>query len=95
MAKHLSALGIMKNMARAVPANAIKLTDPKEYDKISYQEFFSQFPQLEISSDKKAKLEELQDEMNLFTLAPGGKEDKLYVYFILKLQEILYDTARA
>ena len=94
MAKRLSAEQILKLMKLAPPGNAIKLTNPDEYEKVPYDEFFSQFPGLDVTPEEREKLETLQDQMSSFTITPGYREDKLYVYFILSLQSILYKGAR-
>lgn len=81
-------------MKKAPPANAIKLTDPNEYDRIEYKEFFSCLSSLDLTSEQKVKFETLQEDMRYLRLNQTYREDKLYVYFILKLQEILYDSNR-
>ena len=93
MAKVLTAGQIVTAMRRADPANAIKLTNPDEYKKVSYQEFFSA---IEIISDltdtEKQGLIKLQDEMT-YLISNSDKfhfhEDKIYIYFILRLQEVM------
>ena len=93
MAKTLTAKQILMSMSKAPPSNAIKLTDTNEYYKVDYEEFFSLFPQIDFGEVKNSKLKDLQDEMTYLTLKKdySFREDKLYIYFILRLQEILYD----
>lgn len=93
MARTLTARQVLRSMAKAPPTNAIKLTDPNEYSKIDYEEFFSLFPEMDFGEERNRKLESLQEEMTYLTLKKdySFREDKLYVYFILRLQEILYE----
>lgn len=94
MAKALSAKDILVLMVKAPAGNAIKLTDPEQYEKVPYGKFFSMFPELNVSEKQKVELSDLQEEMGYLTLNQNYREDKLYVYFILRLQEILYGGVR-
>lgn len=91
--KKISAKQILNLMHKAPPSNAVKLTSFDYYYRVPYQEFFAEFPNLDVSPEKRAQLEVLKDEMVHFEMDPdlSYREDKLYVYFILRLQEILYD----
>lgn len=93
MARTLTARQILRSMAKAPPSNAIKLTDSNEYSKVEYEEFFSLFPEMDFDKVKNNQLQELQNEMTYLTLKKdyNFRDDKLYIYFILRLQEILYD----
>ena len=93
MAKVLSAKQILVAMRRADPANALKLTDPNEYKEVPYSEFFSVMDSLEGLSDLElTELTKLQEEMT-YLLNNKDKfhfhENKLYIYFILRLQGVL------
>lgn len=93
MAKLLTASQIIIAMRRANPSNALKLTDSDEYVKVSYQDFFSAIEGIEDLTEKeKQGLYELQEEMT-YLLSNESKfyfhEDKIYVYFILRLQEVM------
>ena len=91
MPKRLSAQFIMEVMSRADPCNALRLTDPEVYSKVNYEDFFVQFSNTKYS-DKKADLDKLQDEMNNLLLHQEDyhfRTDKLYEFFILRLQGIL------
>ena len=93
MAKLLSAGQIITAMRRANPANALKLTDPNEYVKVPYSEFFAAYGSIkDLSSSEKEGLHELQEEMT-YLISNSDKfyfhEDKIYIYFILRLQEVM------
>ena len=94
MAKVLSAAQILSVMGKATPANALRLTDPELYKKVDYQEFFSVIPKLGFNSQINKRLSDLQDEIAVLNLNKDNyyfREDKIYIYFILSLQEILND----
>lgn len=91
MAKRLSASYIMEVMSRADPCNALKLTNTEEYQKVDYQDFFVVFSN-EKYKDKFVELNKLQEEMNELLLHQEDyhfRTDKLYEFFILRLQGIL------
>lgn len=91
MPKKLSAQFIMEVMSRADPCNALKLTNPEVYSKVKYEDFFVQFSN-EKYKDKKAELDKLQNEMNDLLLHQDSyyfRTDKLYEFFILRLQGVL------
>ena len=93
MAKVLTAKQIITAMRRANPANALKLTDPEEYAKVPYSEFFSSAEAVsDLTEIEKKGISSLQDEMT-YLLANSDKfhfhEDKIYIYFILRLQEVM------
>lgn len=92
--KNLQAKTILELMKRAPAGNAVKLTDPENYKKVGYQEFFSEFPNLDVTKEQRIELENLQEEMGYLRTNQSYREDKLYVYFILKLQEILYEGGK-
>lgn len=93
MVRTLTAGQILKSMVKAPPSNALKLTDPNEYTKVEYEEFFSLLPSLDFGEVKNQRFLELQNEMIYLTQKKDYpfRDDKLYIYFILRLQEILYD----
>lgn len=93
MARTLTGRQILRSMVKAPPSNALKLTDSNEYSKVEYEEFFSLFPEMDFGEVKNLQLQELQNEMTYLTLKKdyNFRDDKLYIYFILRLQEILYD----
>jgi hypothetical protein len=94
MAKHLSALQVLSSMSKATPANALRLTDPELYSKIKYEDFFSAIPNLKVDDLRKKQLADLQEEINILNLNKDKyhfREDKIYIYFILSLQEVLSD----
>lgn len=92
MAKILTAGQIITAMRRANPANALKLTDSNEYVKVPYQEFFTAVEGIDLSEEERAGLIKLQDEMT-YLVSNSDKfhfhEDKIYIYFILRLQEVM------
>ena len=93
MAKILTASQIVMAMRRANPANALKLTDPNEYVKVPYHNFFTAVEGLtDLSPEEKSGLAKLQDEMT-YLIGNSDKfhfhEDKIYIYFILRLQEVM------
>lgn len=86
----LSAKKILSLMPKAIPYSAIRLTDPEQYEKVPYEDFYSEFNNLDITEDQRKELENLQEEMGYLKLAQSYRESKLYVMFILRLQAILY-----
>lgn len=93
MAKILTAGQIVTAMRRANPANALKLTDSNEYVKVPYQDFFTAIEGLtDLSSEERSGLAKLQEEMT-YLVGNSDKfhfhEDKIYIYFILRLQEVM------
>ena len=93
MAKLLTAGQIITAMRRANPANALKLTDPNEYVKIPYQDFFTAVEGLsDLTDAERSGLYKLQEEMT-YLVGNSDKfhfhEDKVYIYFILRLQEVM------
>ena len=93
MAKVLTAAQILALMKRANPCNALKLTNSDEYVKVPYQDFFSAIDSVQgLTPVEKEGLFKLQDEMS-YLLPNISKfhfhDDKLYIYFILRLQEVL------
>ena len=93
MAKVLTASQIITAMRRANPSNALKLTDLNEYVKVPYSEFFSAVEGIkDLSNEEKKGLSRLQEEMT-YLISNSSKfhfhDDKLYIYFILRLQEVM------
>ena len=93
MAKILTAKQIITLMRRANPANALKLTDSSEYVKVPYQDFFSTIDSIgDLTANEKEGLARLQEEMT-YLIGNQDKfhfhEDKIYIYFILRLQEVM------
>ena len=93
MAKILTAKQIITLMRRANPANAMKLTDTSEYAKVPYQDFFLAIYSIDdLTYSERSGLIKLQEEMT-YLLENQAKfhfhEDKIYVYFILRLQEVM------
>jgi hypothetical protein len=92
MAKKLTASQVLTLMRRANPSNALKLTDPNEYCEIPISEFFSSAENLDLTEVERSKLERLKEEMTIFTNNKDKfyfHENKIYIYFILRLQEVL------
>lgn len=91
MLKRLKAIQIMQAMSRATPSNALKLTDPLEYKKVPYQNFFVEFikPEFKDYSRELIKLQETMTHLLTYQDKYYFRTDKLYEYFILRLQAIL------
>lgn len=90
--KTLSAQQVLRVMGRATPSNALKLTDPEVYTKISYSSFYAAIDGLKTSSETKKRLEDLKDTMTNLLLNQDRYHfhtDKLYEFFILSLCEVL------
>ena len=93
MAKKLSAEQILVAMRRANPANALKLTDPGEYVELPISEFFSALDKVrDLTVEERVQLTKLEEEMT-YLIGNQDKfyfhENKIYIYFILRLQEVL------
>jgi hypothetical protein len=93
--KTLSAKTVLSVMSRATPSNALKLTNPEVYTKISYSSFYTAIDGLKTDEETKRRLEALKDTMTNLLLSQDKYHfhtDKLYEFFILSLCEVLNGT---
>lgn len=85
---------IIMAMKRANIANALKVALPEWYEKVPYSQFIAVYKTCDLTKEQERRIEILFDEVHQITFKANPREDKVYVMFILKLQEILHDPSR-
>ena len=86
--KTITAEKILEGAVKAQPFNILKLTDGNEYCSVPYSEFKTAI----IGHPKQKQIDELLDQVIIMEEALPEKYDKIYIYFILGLSEILHEA---
>lgn len=84
----ISASQVLAGARTAMPANILKLTDPSIYEQVPYEEFRGAI----IGHPKEKQLNELLDMTTSMLQGVPEKRDRIYIYFILSLSQILLEV---
>lgn len=88
MVKEITAKKILDGAKKAQPFNILKLADPLEYKRVPYSEFRGAI----VGHEKQEELDKLLDIVTMMQQGAEAKYEKIYVYFILSLSEILLEV---
>lgn len=87
MATVISAEKVLSGARRAQPFNLLKLADRECYEKVPYEEFFSVI----VNHPKKEMIEDLLSQCKKMELEVPEKYEKIYIYFLISLHQIVYE----